>query len=89
MEQRERDIEAGVVKVKSKSKDKGSKEKGKKKLAMASDNLPSAHAIRVTPKYDEILKKVEKLDSAKENKGKRLAVSASEITIRVCLTREC
>lgn len=75
VEQRERDIAAGVVKVKSKAKvqakDKGGKNK---KLGLASDNLPSKDAIRIEPKYDDIMKKVEKLNTAKENKGKRLAV---------------
>lgn len=73
VEQREKDIAAGVVKVKTKAKDKDKSSK-KKKLGLASDNLPSKDAIRIEPKYDDILKKVEKLNTAKENKGKRLAV---------------
>ena len=59
-------------KNKSAPKEKGAK---KNKLMLAADSLPSPAAVRVVPKYDELLKKAEKLDAAKENKGKRIAVS--------------
>lgn len=49
---------------------KGGKD-ARKKVMVASDSLPSPHAIRVIPKIDELLKKAEKLDQARENKGKR------------------
>lgn len=78
VEAKEREDEAGMKSTKG---SKFSKEKGgpkKKQLQLTTASLPSPHAIRVLPKYDEMLKKAEKLDAAKENKGKGRPVVRKE-----------
>jgi len=76
VEEKEHEELAGGKTSKGKlaAEDKGSK---KNKLMIASDSLPSPAAIRVIPKYDDILKKAEKAAAAQENKGKR---TVSQIT---------
>ncbi len=70
LEQQERDEDAGLKKKGGKMGKEKEKLPKKKQLTLATDSLPSPHAIRVIPKYDELMKKVEKAEAAK---GKRTA----------------
>lgn len=75
VEEKEREAETSTKPIKGL---KLGKEKGiakKKQLQLTTASLPSPHAIRIVPKYDDILKKAERADAAKENKGKRTAAA--------------